>query len=70
MDISQFSQLIGALGFPIACVMGMGWYIVQKDKQHSSDIKDLTKAVAETNKMVQQLTTRIDTLIEVKEGDR
>ena len=29
MDISTISTLISTLGFPIVCVIGMGWFIYQ-----------------------------------------
>lgn len=41
MDIGTISSIIGTLGFPIACVIGMGWYMVKRDKDHKEEVEDI-----------------------------
>ena len=38
-------QLISTLGFPIACVIGMAWYIVTVQKQLLETIAKNTEAI-------------------------
>lgn len=40
MDITLFTSLIGDLGFPIACVIGLGWfafYMVKKTNEANQE---------------------------------
>lgn len=41
MDISLVTSLIGTLGFPIVCVVGMAWYMVKRDKEHKEEVQNI-----------------------------
>lgn len=41
----DFTQIINTLGFPVACVIGLSMYFVQKDKANRED----------TNKMIENM---------------
>ena len=48
MDISIITQLIGSLGFPIACVVAMFYYWNKEREDHKSEI-DSIRAALENN---------------------
>lgn len=48
MDISVITQLIGSLGFPIACVIAMFYYWNKEREDHKSEI-DSIRAALENN---------------------
>lgn len=48
MDISVITQLIGSLGFPIACVVAMFYYWNKEREDHKSEI-DSIRAALENN---------------------
>ena len=42
MDIVD---LISNLGFPITCVIGLGYYVRELTNQHREEVKELSKAI-------------------------
>lgn len=42
MDITE---IISNLGFPIACVIGLGYYVRELTNQHREEVKELSKAI-------------------------
>ena len=44
-------QMITNLGFPIACVVGLAYYFVQKDKASREDINNIISNLREDNKI-------------------
>ena len=42
MDITE---IISNLGFPIACVVGLGYYVRELTNQHREEVKELSKAI-------------------------
>ena len=47
--------MINSLGFPIACVVGLGYYFVQKDKSSREDINKIIDNLREDNKLDREL---------------
>jgi hypothetical protein len=45
MDISVITQLIGSLGFPIACVVAMFYYWNKEREDHKSEIDSIRSAL-------------------------
>ena len=45
MDISVITQLIGSLGFPIACVVAMFYYWTKEREDHKSEIDSIRSAL-------------------------
>ena len=43
--------MINSLGFPIACVVGLAYYFVQKDKASREDINKIIDNLREDNKL-------------------
>lgn len=48
-------QMITNLGFPIACVVGLAYYFVQKDKSSREDINKIIDNLREDNKLDREL---------------
>ena len=48
-------QMINNLGFPIACVVGLAYYFVQKDKASREDINKIIDNLREDNKLDREL---------------
>ena len=48
-------QMISSLGFPIACVVGLAYYFVQKDKASREDINKIIDNLREDNKLDREL---------------
>ena len=47
--------MINNLGFPIACVVGLSYYFVQKDKASREDINKIIDNLREDNKLDREL---------------
>lgn len=45
MDISVFTQLIGNLGFPIACVFAMFYFWNKEREDHKIEMQKMTEAL-------------------------
>ena len=48
-------QMINSLGFPVACVVGLAYYFVQKDKSSREDINKIIDNLREDNKLDREL---------------
>ena len=49
-------QMINSLGFPVACVVGLAYYFVQKDKSSREDINKIIDNLREDNKLDRELS--------------
>lgn len=47
--------MINNLGFPIACVVGLSFYFVQKDKASREDINKIIDNLREDNKLDREM---------------
>lgn len=45
MDITVFTQLIGSLGFPIACVIAMFFFWNKEREDHKTEMQKMTEAL-------------------------
>lgn len=53
-------QFINTVGFPIACVVGMAWYIREQQKTHKEEVKELASAVSNNTLVLQKLVDLLD----------
>lgn len=53
-------QIINTVGFPIACVIGMAWYINEQQKTHKEEVKELSSAVSNNTLVLQKLVDLLD----------
>ena len=52
----DFTSLITNVGFPIACVVAMGKYLVKRDEQHTKEINELRKSIDNNTKVMLELS--------------
>ena len=50
MDIGVVQQLIGSLGFPIACVIAMFWMWNKERDDHKTEMTNMTTALDNNTK--------------------
>ena len=71
MDSALITQLIGSVGFPIACCIAMGYYVHEEtnkqrdqiseiEKRHSDEMSSITEALNNNTLALQKLTDRLD----------
>ncbi len=71
MDAALITQLIGSVGFPIACCIAMGYYVHEEtnkqrdqiseiEKRHSDEMTSITEALNNNTLALQKLTDRLD----------
>ena len=71
MDVSAIMQAISTVGFPIACCVGMAWYVkyitdknreeVDKlNEEHKLEMADVTQAVNNNTIALTKLCERLD----------
>lgn len=57
MDINTIYQIVGNLGVPMACLLGMFWLYQRQDARHAEESAKFTEAINNN-------TLAINTLIE------
>ena len=71
MDISGIMQAISTVGFPIACCLGMGWYVKyitdknreevdRLNEQHRTEIAEVTTAINNNTIALTKLCERLE----------
>ena len=55
MGIDVITQLIGSMGFPIACVVAMFYYWNKEREDHKQEIERMTEAVNNNTQALIQL---------------
>jgi hypothetical protein len=79
MDAALITQLIGSVGFPIACCIAMGYYVHEEtnkqrdqiseiEKRHSDEMSSITEALNNNTLALQKLTDRLDMGVMKVEG--
>lgn len=73
MDITAITQIIGSLGFPIACVIILFWYVYQRDRtekeereMHKQEVAELKDAITNNTLVMQRL---VDSLLPESSGE-
>ena len=69
MNVSALTDLITGVGFPIACVLLMAYYIRELTNNHKQEVNELTKNLSTMCLSIQQLTDKIDMLVRKEEGE-
>lgn len=71
MDAAMITQLIGSVGFPIACCIAMGYYVHEEtnkqreqiseiEKRHTDEMNSITTALNNNTLALQKLTDRLE----------
>ena len=55
MDANILREIVSNIGFPISCVLCLGWYIQQRDKQQTEDRKQERETMLEEIKFSRQV---------------
>lgn len=65
-DLATITQVIGTLGFPIACVIILFWYVYQRDKaekeereMHAQEVAELKDAIMNNTVVMQKLVDKL-----------
>lgn len=45
MNVTDITQLIGSLGFPIVCCGALFWYMVKEKDAHKAEMAELRKSI-------------------------
>ena len=65
VDITQISQLVSSLGFPIVMCLILMQYCKDLLEQQKSDNEALRDAINSSTEMVSKLDSKIDTLLDL-----
>ena len=59
MTASDLITAISTLGFPICMCVALFWYMIQQNKQHQDESKEMRDAINELKTAIVQLTDKI-----------
>ena len=60
MDITNMSQLISSIGFPIAAYIGLFWYIIKQDTNHKEEISKISDTVDNNTLAIVKLVEHLE----------
>lgn len=60
MDISTITNIIGSLGFPIACCVYLFYTLHKEQENHKEETNELKAAIENNTVILQKLCTMID----------
>lgn len=67
MDITQVTQMISNVGFPIAMCLIVFYYMTKHDEQHKEETDNLRATLEDNTKVLSELCTLIKILTNGKE---
>lgn len=59
MNVTDITQLIGSLGFPIVCCGALFWYLVKEKDAHKAEIEELRKSVEANTHAINSLCAHL-----------
>lgn len=68
MEASAVISAISNVGFPIAMVLLMGWFIVQTTKSHQDDVKSLAEIINRNTDAISDIKTMLETALKFIQG--
>ena len=60
MDVQVLTSLIGSLGFPIVCCIGLFWYLTKTAKQHKEEMDKMSEAINNNTNVMNQLISKLE----------
>ena len=60
MDVATITQLIGSLGFPVACVIAMFWFWNKEREDHKMEMQKMTEALNNNTLALVKIETVLD----------
>ena len=61
MELNTVLQAVATVGFPIVMCFVLFLYLVEQNKQHLEETKELTKAIENNTQATMKLTCLLDT---------
>lgn len=68
MDISTITNVIGSLGFPIACCVYLFYTLNKEQENHKEETNELKTAIENNTVILQKLCTMIDRDLDATEN--
>lgn len=68
MDISSIANVIGSLGFPIACCIYLFYTLNKEQENHKEETNELKAAIENNTVILQKLCTMIDRDLDATEN--
>lgn len=59
MDLEIIMQAVSTIGFPIACCIGLFWYLNAERESHKEESAALAKALNDNTLVIQELKTML-----------
>lgn len=60
MDVGTLTQLIGSLGFPVACVIAMFFFWNKEREDHKEEMQKITEALNNNTLALVKIETVLD----------
>lgn len=54
----EIVEIIQTLGFPIACVVALGYYVRELTNEHKNEVQELSKAIENNTLIITKLYER------------
>lgn len=59
MDVTEITQLISTLGFPIVCCIALFWKMNKQDENHKEEMSKMTDALNNNTVALTKLSDRL-----------
>lgn len=68
--LAEITTMISTLGFPIACVIALAYYVREITKEHKEEVKNLSDAFASVVDEIKDLSYEVKILLEEERKER
>ncbi len=55
MDATSITQLVSSIGFPIVMCGALFWYMIEQNKEHAEESKEMRAAIESLKEAITQL---------------
>lgn len=59
MEIEAITTLISNMGFPIACVIALFWYLNKEREEHKAETQKLADAINNNTLVMERILTKV-----------
>lgn len=59
MEVSEITQLVSTLGFPIVCCAALFWYMLKQGDRHAEEVRQLKETIDNNTLAITKLLDRI-----------
>lgn len=68
--LNEITTIISTLGFPIACVIALAYYVREITKEHKEEVKNLSDSFVCVVNEIKDLSYEVKTLLEEERKGR